>query len=90
MCLSSISTEPYYLHENVPSCEVRDVNLHVYYTVNMVVVNYFGTKSPDIEEIDGQIKSADLHVKIPIEHNQKMSSELRCIVIRKLNDSDCK
>ena len=41
------------------------MNLHMYYTVNMAVVNYFRTQIPEIEKIDGQIKieSADLHGK---------------------------
>ena len=37
----------------------------MYYTVNMAVVNYFGTQIPETEKIDGQIKieSAGLHRK---------------------------
>ena len=37
----------------------------MYYTVNMVVVKYFGTHIPEIEKIDGhmQIETADIHEK---------------------------
>ena len=35
------------------------------YTVNMAVVNYFGTQIPEVDETDGhmQIKIADMHEK---------------------------
>ena len=41
----------------------------MYYTVNMAVVNYFGTQIPEIEKIDGHIpiESAELHGKHPTE-----------------------
>ena len=47
------------------SCEDKIVDIHMYYTVNMAVLNYFGTQIPEIEKIDRQIKieSADLHGK---------------------------
>ena len=54
--LCSISAGPYYLEENVLSCEDKNVDLHMYYTVNMAVVNYFGTQIPEIEKIDGHIQ----------------------------------
>ena len=39
-----------YLQENVLSCEDKNVDLHMYYTVNMAVVNYFGTQIPEVEK----------------------------------------
>ena len=41
------------------------MDLHMHYTVNMAVVNYFGTQIPEIKKIDGhmQIESADVHEK---------------------------
>ena len=53
LCLCSISAGPYYLQENILSCENKNVDLHMYYTVNMAVVNYFGTQIAEIEQIDG-------------------------------------
>ena len=37
----------------------------MYYTMNMAVVNYFGTQIPQVEKIDGhmQIETADIHEK---------------------------
>ena len=32
------------------------MDLHMHYTVNMSVVNYFGTQIPEIERIDGHIQ----------------------------------
>ena len=66
LCPCSISAGPYYLQENVLSCEDEIVDLHMYFTVNMADVNYFGTQIPDIEKIDGhmQIVSAESHKKI--------------------------
>ena len=63
--LCSISAGPYYLQGNALSCEDENVDLHMYYTVNMAVVNYFGTMIPEIEKMDGhkQIKTADVHEK---------------------------
>ena len=52
LCLCPISAGPYYLQENILSCEDENVDLHMYYTVNMVVVNYFGTQIPEIKQID--------------------------------------
>ena len=65
LCLCSISAGPYYLQENILSCEDVNVDLHLYYTVNMKVVNYFGTHIPEIEKGDGhmQITTADRHEK---------------------------
>ena len=65
LCLCSISAGPYYLQENVLSYEDEKVDLHMYYTVNMAVVNYFGTQIPEIEKIDGhiQIETTDVHEK---------------------------
>ena len=56
LCLCSISTGSYYLQENILSCEDENVDLHMYYTVNMAVVNYFGTQIPEIEQIDGHMQ----------------------------------
>ena len=56
LCLCSISAGPYYLQENILSCEDENVDLHMYYTVNMAVVNYFGTQIPEIEQIDGHMQ----------------------------------
>ena len=56
LCLCSISAGPYYLQENILSCEDENVHLHMYYTVNMAVVNYFGTQIPEIKQIDGHMK----------------------------------
>ena len=42
--LCSINAGPYYLQKNVLSCEDENVDLHMYYTVNMAVVNCFGTQ----------------------------------------------
>ena len=58
MC--SISTGPYYLQENILSCEDENVDLHMYYTVNMAVVNYSGTQIP---EGHMQIETTDIHGK---------------------------
>ena len=63
LCLCSISAGPYNLKKNVLSCKDGNVDFFAYYhTVNMAVVNYFGTQIPEIEKIDGhmQIESADL------------------------------
>ena len=46
----SKSAGPYYLQENVLSCEDENMDLHMYHTVNMTVVNYFGTQIPEIRE----------------------------------------
>ena len=42
-----------------------NVALHMYYTVNMTVVNYFGTQIPEVEKIDGhmQIETTNIHEK---------------------------
>ena len=56
LCLCSISAGPYYLQENVLSCEDKNVDLHMYYTVNMAVVNHFGTQIPEIEQMDGHMQ----------------------------------
>ena len=65
LCLSPISAGPYYLQENVLSCEDENVNLHMYYNVNMAVVNYFGTQIPEVEKIDShmQIETANTNGK---------------------------
>ena len=56
LCLCSISAGPYYLWENILSCEDENVDLHMYFTVNMAVVNYFGKQIPEIEQIDGHMQ----------------------------------
>ena len=56
LCLCSISAGSYYLQENILSCEDENVDLHMYYTVNMAVVNYFGTQIPEIEQSDGHMQ----------------------------------
>ena len=56
LCLYSISAGPYYLQENVLSCEDENVDWHMYYTVNMAVVNHFGIQIPEIEQIDGHMQ----------------------------------
>ena len=56
LCLCSTSAGPYYLQENVLSYEDENVDLHMYYTVNMAVVNHFGTQIPEIEQIDGHVQ----------------------------------
>ena len=63
LCLCPINAELYYLQENITSCEDENVDLQMYYTVNMAVVNYFGTQVPETKKIDRQMKteSADLH-----------------------------
>ena len=38
------------------SCEDENVDLHMYYTVNMTVVKHFGTQIPEIEQIDGHMQ----------------------------------
>ena len=45
--------------------EDENVDLHMYYIVNMADVNYFGTQIPEVEKIDGhmQIETADIHEK---------------------------
>ena len=65
LCMCSISAGPYYLQENVLFCENENVDLHMYYTVKMAVVYYFGTQIPGIERGDGHmhIESADAHKK---------------------------
>ena len=75
LCLCLISAGPYYLQENVLSCEDENVDLHMYYTVNMAVVNYFGTQIPEVEKIDGhmQIETTDIHEKDIM--TQKTSSQ---------------
>ena len=57
LCLCSINVGPYYLQENILSSEDETVDLHMYYTVYMAVVNYFGAQIPEIEEIVGQMKN---------------------------------
>ena len=52
LCLYSISAGPYYLWKNVLFHEDENVDLYMYYTVNMEVVDYFGTLIPEIEKID--------------------------------------
>ena len=45
-------------------CEDKNVDLHMYYTLNMAAVNHFGTQIPEIEEIDEQMKTElDSHGK---------------------------
>ena len=63
MC--SIVAGLYYLQKNVLSCEDENVDLHMYYTVNVAVVNYFVTQIPEIEKNDGhmQIETTDVHEK---------------------------
>ena len=41
------------------------MDLHMYYTVNIAVVNYFGTQIPEVEKIDGhmQIETTDIQEK---------------------------
>ena len=65
LCPCSIHAGPYYLQEKILFCEDENVDLYMYYTVNMTVVNYFGTWILEIEKIDGQMKteSAFLHGK---------------------------
>ena len=65
LCLCSIGAEPYYLQENVLSCRDENVDLHIYYNVNIAVVHYFGTQITEIEIIDGymQIESTELYGK---------------------------
>ena len=62
LCLSA---GPYYIQENILSCEDENLDLHMYCTVNMAVVNYFGTQIPEVEKIDGhvQVETADIHEK---------------------------
>ena len=47
------------------SCEDENVDLHMYYIVNVTVVNYYGTQIPEGEKIDGhkQIETAYIHEK---------------------------
>ena len=47
------------------SCEDENEDLHMYYPVNMAVLNYLWTQIPETERIDGhmQIESADLYGK---------------------------
>ena len=52
LCLCSLCTGTYYLQENILSYENGNVDLHVYYTVNMAVVSYFGIQIPVIEKVD--------------------------------------
>ena len=54
--LCSISAGPYYLQDNILSCGDENVDLHMYYTVNMAVVNSFGTQIPEKEQIDGHMQ----------------------------------
>ena len=56
LCLCLINAEQYYLQENILSYKVKNVDLHMYCTVNVVVVNYFETQIPEIEDSDGQLK----------------------------------
>ena len=46
------------------------MDLHIYYTVNMGIGNYFRTQIPEIEKINGQmkIKTANLYGKVLKEH----------------------
>ena len=39
--------------ENILFCEDDNVDLHIHYTVNVIIVSYFGTKLSEIKEIDG-------------------------------------
>ena len=64
LCLCSITAGPYYLQENVLSCEDKNVDLHMYYTVNMAVVNVFGTQIPEIEKLMAICKlKQQMHMK---------------------------
>ena len=56
ICLCYISAGPFYLQENILFCEDENVDLHIYYTVNMAVVNYFGPQISEIELIDGHMQ----------------------------------
>ena len=65
LCLSLLSAGPYYLQEKVLSGEDVNVDLHIYYTVNMSVANYFGIKIWEAEKIDGhvEIETINTHKK---------------------------
>ena len=82
LCLCSISAGPYYLQENILSCEDENVDLHVYYTVNMAVVNYFGTQIPEIEQIDGhmEIETRNANGKELNDREEPIHS-IRCVTI---------
>ena len=71
LCLCSIRAGHYYLQENILSCEDGNVDLHMYYTVNMAVVNYFGTQIPEIEQIDGHMQIETLNANGKEFHNQE-------------------
>ena len=66
------------------------MDLYMYYTVNMAVVNYFGTEIPKIEEIDGhkQIELAELHEKDLTESEDHFT--VTDLYYLKLSDSNCK
>ena len=49
LCLCSINAGPYYMQENILSCEDENVDLYLYYTLSMAVVNNFGTQILEIE-----------------------------------------
>ena len=72
LCLCSVSTL---------SSEDEKVDLLMYYTVNMAVVNYFGTQIPKFEKTDGhmQIEPAELHCKDLTESEDQF--HFRCITI---------
>ena len=38
------------------------MDLHMYYTVNMTVVNYFGTQIPEVEKIDSHIQIEPMNI----------------------------
>ena len=63
MFFCSVSGGPYYILGIILSCEDGSENLHKVFTVNMAVVNYFGTQIPEIGgkmKIDLDAESADL------------------------------
>ena len=77
LCFCSISAEPYYLLENVLSCEDENVELHMYYTVNMAVLNYFGTQIPEIETINALYKLNQQNCMEKTLLNQKTISQFQ-------------
>ena len=72
------------------------MDFHIYNTVNLPVMNYFGTKLPDTGKIDGQMKtelnseSAELHGKDLTELEDHFTATEVYTAIEKPSDFDCK
>ena len=65
LCLCPITAMPYYLQEIILSCEEENVDLHMYCTLNIVVVDYRQIR------IELGTVSADCHAKALTEQHME-------------------